>query len=324
VPELTSTVVGPGSRISGYVLYQIPDDVAIDDVFFAPEQGVLLTVADVIPGDGPGVGTPVTMAGADEGASLVATAKSVDDPYKGFKKGRGPVNGARFVMTTISFENTGSIPFRVERFGVLLRDANGNLWAQADIEPAKKLKVPVLQSVDLSAGNLVTGRVGFQVPRDVDLEGLYLQAQGRLVQLVDFQRGDGVTPGTGAVGCEELRAWWAQVGPLMQRLLALPYFQEDAAPMDLAASQAALAELESITAAHLAIAPGEGLAEAHRRFLAGFLLYEESARSQVASQEAADPSMLTRSGEAFEAAQIVMREAVAALTPLGYGECIGG
>ena len=69
IGELSSGEVGPGDRVSGYVGYVIPDDVSVDEVFFSPEDGTFLTVADVVAGDAPAVGTPVTMAGTSEGLS---------------------------------------------------------------------------------------------------------------------------------------------------------------------------------------------------------------------------------------------------------------
>lgn len=203
IGELSSGEVGPGDRISGYVGYVIPDDVSVDDVFFAPDEGVFLTVADVLAGEAPVVGTPVTIAGTSEGAVGVGTVKSVDDPYQGFDKDRPPVDGARFVMAIISFESTGDSPFAVQPQGVVLRDVRGNLWARTDVTPAKKPKNPVLAEVDLAAGNLKTGRLGFQVPKDVALEGLYYQSGGRFFQLADLV--GGTPPAAG--DCEGVEAW---------------------------------------------------------------------------------------------------------------------
>jgi len=203
VGELSSGEIGPGDRVSGYVGYVVPDDVSVDEVFFSPEDGVFLTVADVLASETPVVGTPVTMAGTSEGSVGVGTVKAVDDPYKGYDKDRPPVDGARFVMATISFESTGDSPFAVEPQGVVLRDVNGSLWARFDVTPAKKPKIPELAGVDLAAGNVKTGRVSYQVPANVALEGLYYQSGGRFFQLADLAAG---TPAA-ATDCQGVEAW---------------------------------------------------------------------------------------------------------------------
>jgi hypothetical protein len=323
VPELTTQQVGPGSSISGWVGFIMPDDVQVDDVFYNPDNGILLTVGDLLPNEHPAIGSPVDLASNTEGAAAVGTVKAVEDPYKKFDKDRPPADGARFVMTTLTFENTGTGPFRIEPSGIVLRDQDGNLWGRETVTPAKKAKIPVLESVTLDAGNKVTGRLGYQVPKGAVLEGLYFQGDGHMFQLADL---DGAptptTEPTATVTCDQMQAWWADVLPLMSRVLVLPWFQSEAPAMDLAASKAALAELESISAAHVAISPPPGLVDAHRQFLGGFRLYEQSARDQVAAQEGNDLAKLSAAGETFEAAQIIMANALAALDPLGFNECV--
>lgn len=246
IGELTGGEVGPGDRVSGYVGYVIPDDVSVDEVFFSPEDGVFLTVADVLAGETPVVGTPVTMAETSEGAVGVGTVKSVDDPYKGYDKDRPPVDGARFVMVTISFEGLGDSPFAVEPQGVVLRDVNGNLWARFDVTPAKKPKTPALAEVDLATGDLKTGRVSYQVPADVALEGLYYQSGGRFFQLADLDSG---TP-TGAADCEGVEAWLSATVERLDRATEMSL--EDAAlddPQGLEPHRAEYADLAVAQAA---------------------------------------------------------------------------
>ena len=246
VGELSSGEIGPGDRVSGYVGYVIPDDVSVDDVFFSPEDGVFLTVADVLASEAPVVGTPVTMAGTSEGSVGVGTVKAVDDPYKGFDKDRPPVDGARFVMVTLSFESTGDSPFAVEPQGVVLRDANGSLWALFDVTPAKKPKIPELADVDLAAGNLKTGRVSYQVPKDVPLEGLYYQSGGRFFQLADLAA---ATPAA-ATDCQGVEAWLTATVERLDRATEMSL--EDAAlddPQGLEPHRAEYAELALAQAA---------------------------------------------------------------------------
>lgn len=316
-PELTITTVGPGSRISGFMGYTVPEDAVIDQVLYQPESGVMLIPAD-LGTVRPAVGTPVTMARPD--STVVATVNTVTDPFKKFDKDRPPADGARYVVINASFENTGDTPFSLEQNGLMLRDARGALWGPTEVRPAKKSKVPDLDSAKLGPGNLVTGRLGFQVPADVELDGLYYQGDGGLFLLAGLAPGV-TTPPVAVATCADMQPWWAEVQPLMARLTALPPFQDSAPAMDLAASEAMLTELTSIVDAHLAVTAPEPLLATHRQFLGALVLYEASARDQVTAQEDSDVARLFRSQETFEAAQLAAADALADLDELGFGDC---
>ena len=320
-PDLSIQTVGPGSSISGYIEYVVPADATIEQILFQPETGTLLIPAD-LGSARPEVGTEVPLVGA-EGASAVATVSEVVDPFKAFAKERGPAAGARFVMVTGSFANTGQVPFRIERNGLVVRDVQGAVWGAASVEPAKKPKFKELDSTDLGPANKITGRLGYQVPEGVALDGVYYQGDGHLTLLASLSEPGGLTT-DGALDCPAVVAWWDQVNGLLQRLVALPPFQEDTAAMDLAASRLMLAELEAIRAEHLALTPPDGLAGVHRRILGAFLLYERSALDQVAAQEADDPALVAAAGEAFEAAQLVGQDSLAVLEEAGVEDCMEG
>jgi hypothetical protein len=303
--------------------YVVPEDAAIEQVLVQPEPGVLLIVADM-GSERPAVGEPVVVTGEDE-ARVTVTVKEVADPYKGFRKDRPPVDGARFVMVTATFENGGDAPFRLERTGLIARDARGNLWGPASVEPAKKTKVPELQSVELGPGNRVTGRIGFQVPSDVALDGVYYQGAGHLALLAGLSdAATGPVEGDGTPSCEEIGPWWTEVGPLLERLVALPPFEADRAAMDEAASEQLLEDLGTIKSDHLAIEAPPSLLNVHRQILGALALFEQSARDQLTAQREADLELLRASGEEFEAARIVLQAALATLDGYGFDDCVDG
>jgi hypothetical protein len=321
-PDLSIQTVGPGSSISGYVEYVVPADAVVAQVLVQPESGTLLIPAD-LGSARPEVGTPVDVFGTD-GATATATVTDVVDPYKAFAKDRGPAEGGRFVMATVAIQNTGQVPMRIERSGLLLRDTQGAMWGEASIETAKKPKVPVLDTVDLAPGNKVTGRRGFLVPKDASLDGLYYQGDGHLTLLASLSTPSEATPDA-ALDCPAVAAWWNDVDALFERLLALPYFSDDPTPMDEAATRAMLAELEAIRADHQAITPPVPLAEIHGRILGAFLLYERSAQDQLAAQgPLGGPELVAASGAAFEAAQLVGGDAVALLDDPAIAACMEG
>jgi len=324
-PELSNTDLGAGSSISGYVGFVVPEDRVIDAVLVSAVVGgsVLLIPADLgLPT--PGVGDAVTMTDQD-GATVDVTVTTVVDPYKGFAKDRRPVKGARFVLATISIENTGDTPFAVDRSGFVLRDANGYMWGPTRIEHRKKPKLKDIDSVRLGKGNRVTGLLGFQVPADVPAEGIYYQGRSGLHRLVALGDEAGTRDGVGEAQptCQEMTAWWTAVSPLLERLVALPPFQSGAGPMDLADSEAMLSDIRGIRDDLLQGPTPDSLVDIQRRTLGGLLLYERSASDQVTAARDADADALVLSQMAFDAAQIVAKDALAALDAAGLDDCGG-
>ena len=281
--------------------------------------GTLVIPADLgIPK--PAIDEPVTMT-AQDGATLEATVTSVADPYKKVDKERPPADGARYVLIGASLQNTGDGTFRIERNGFLLRDVQGKLWGLSEIEHAKKPKQQDIDSTDFASGNRVNGLLPFQVPKDVALEALYYQGDGGFYRLVSLSDAGAAPVAGDEATCEEMTAWWAAVNQLLQRLVALPPFQEDAEPMDEAASEAMLAEIQAIRSELAGVEAPPTLADVHHRVLGALLLYERSAADQVTAAGSGDEDALALSGSAFDAAQLVIADALAALSGLGFDDC---
>ncbi len=317
-PDLTIQDVGAGSLVSGFVGYAVPDDGVVDGVFVT-YPGTMLIPADLgMPR--PSLDETVAMR-AQDGGTVEATVKTIADPYRKFDKDRPPAKGGRFVLIGASLENTGAAAIRIERNGFLLRDVNGKLWGLSKIAHAKKPKQKDIDSTDLAAGNRVSGLLPFQVPKGVALEGLYYQGDGGFYRLASFSDA-GPVPVDGATAtCEEMTAYWAAASPLLQRLVALPPFQEDAAPMDEAASAGMLEEIRSIRADLQALEVPGSLRDVHTRMLGALLLYERSAADQVTGARDGDTAVLDLSRAAFDAAQMASQDALAALDALGFDDC---
>jgi hypothetical protein len=103
--------------------------------------------------------------------------------------------------------------------------------------------------------------------------------------------------------------------------VALPPFQEDAQPMDEAASEEMLAEIQAIRSELAGVEAPPTLADVHHRVLGALLLYERFAADQVTAAGSGDEDALALSGSAFDAAQLVINDALAALSGLGFDDC---
>ena len=190
VPELSSQTLAPGSRVTGLVGFVVPEGSNPARVFYQPESSRIVPLAELQGGVAPGLGEAVTIPDS-EGGSGAVTVSEVVDPFEDVDPGQVPPDGTRFVLATLVYENPGTGRFFIEPYGLLLRDANGNLWSATSVSrPDESAIVPHLGNAQLAPGDRLSGAVVFAVPADVDLAGLYLSpVSGQLVQLAALGEG---------------------------------------------------------------------------------------------------------------------------------------
>jgi hypothetical protein len=99
-------------------------------------------------------------------------------------------------------------------------------------------------------------------------------------------------------------------------------FQPNAGPRDEAASKAMLKQIQSLRAGVTALDVREGLVKVHSRFVGALLLYERSTEDRVTTAHDGDTAALALSHAAFDAAQVVVEDAIGSLTALGFDECL--
>lgn len=267
IPELTSQTLAPGSRVTGVVGFVLPETAEPARVFYQPESSRLITLAELADVAPPAPGEALALLDANGGTGTVSVA-AMADPFTGFDPAYPPPDGTRFVALTLVYENTGEGRFDIEPYGLLLRDANGNLWNSASLSrPAESVVVPDLGSDQLAPGDRRSGLISFAVPAGVAPAGLYVSPEsGRLLLLADL--GDGAaetgetaaTPAAAAAGSDEtasvsdepcliLESWLAATRERIAKAAAMSV--EDAAMEDLSALQehiqayAALADEQS-------------------------------------------------------------------------------
>ena len=96
----------------------------------------------------------------------------------------------RYVVATVSFENTGAAPLDVRTGTVLLQDANGYLWNYASVPRGTDVLIPDLQGQTLAPGSKISGVVGFQVAVDSEIANIVFQPEtGRLILVASLETG---------------------------------------------------------------------------------------------------------------------------------------
>jgi hypothetical protein len=188
IPELSSQTLSPGSRITGLVGFVLPEGTKPARVFYQPESSRLVTLATLLEQEMPVVGDAVALSDAEGGMGAV-TVTDIVDPFTDVDPGQTAPEGARFVLVTLTYENTSDGRFFIEPYGLTLRDSDGYLWPSTYVSrPDETSLVPDLASAQLSPGDRLSGAVTFAVPVDADLAELYASpVSGRLLILADLE-----------------------------------------------------------------------------------------------------------------------------------------
>ncbi len=199
IPELSTETLGPGSRVSAIAGFSVPEGLEPARVFYQPESSRIVDLADLsgqavpVPGDT----VPIVDSEGGEGA---VTVTEVTDPFEGFDPAQPPPDGSRLVLITLAYENTSESRFFLEPFGLVLRDANGDLWSATSISRADESEiVPDLSNNQLAPGDRLTGVVAFAVPEDIALSGVFTgPVSGQLIQLASLGGGADAATSAGA------------------------------------------------------------------------------------------------------------------------------
>jgi hypothetical protein len=298
VPELSSQTLAPGSRVTGLVGFTLPEGRKPAQVFYQPKGSRLVTLATLIEQKMPAVGERAPIVDSKGNAGTV-TVSQVVDPFQDVKPGETPPEGTRFVFVTLTYENTSDGQFFIEPYGLVLRDANGDLWNSTGVSRPDETKiVPDLSNAQLAPGDRVSGAVLFAVPEGTGLAGLYdSPTNGQLLLLADLQAAatmgaaGAATPKAGAAAatakagasastpiasaatgaCADLERWLtASQGRIAQ---AATMSREDAQLTDPASLATHAAAYKTLAQAQLADTPPAGAEAASKALVATFNAY---------------------------------------------------
>lgn len=191
IPLLSSQTLAPGSRITGAVGFNIPEGREPSRVLFQPQSSQFRVLVDLLGQPVPALGEAVPITDAAGGMGAVTVA-AINDPQTDLDPAQALPEGGRYVQAILTYENTSDGPFAIEPYGLLMQDANGNLWYSTYVTRGNPPQtIPDMASVDLAPGDRLTGSITFGVPEGVAVTGLYAApVSGQLVQLAGFDAVD--------------------------------------------------------------------------------------------------------------------------------------
>src|SRR5215204_1443202 len=298
IPQLSSQTLGPGSRVTGVIGFAVPEGRTPAQVLYQPESSRIIPLLNLSEEEQPALGESVAIVDSEGGSGSV-TVTEVVDPFEDVDPSQAAPADGRFVMVTLAYENTSEGRFFVEPYGLLLRDANGNLWSATSVTRLEESElIPDITSAQLAPGDRLSGAVVFVVPEGVGLAGIYTSpGSSQLLQLADLESGSDLEAGTApdatndefeatpavstaAGDCADLEQWLASARERIQRAGEMSL--EDASLEDLDALEEHVDEYAALAEAQLADqAPPE--AEAAAKALAATFQAYSDAVDQILS-----------------------------------------
>jgi hypothetical protein len=190
IPIVSSQTLSPGSRITGLVVFALPEDRHPARVYLQPQGNQLVLLADLANAPRPAIGDAVAIHDSAGGSGTVTVA-DITDPFEELTPDQAPPEGSRFVAATLVFANTGDSLFLIEPYSITLQDATGVFWSSTyAYRPDEAIIVPDITGAKLAPGDRLSGEIFFAVPTGVGLAGLYdSPTYGQYVEIADLSGG---------------------------------------------------------------------------------------------------------------------------------------
>jgi len=123
-----------------------------------------------------GVGKPVSFVDQNGVEQARVTVTSVLDPFTDYPQGEAPDAGTKFVLVVLTFEGTGDTGIESYSGGVYLHDATGALWSYGFPNVPDDFAQPELSNTTVGQGSQISGYVGYVVPEDRVIDGVFISA----------------------------------------------------------------------------------------------------------------------------------------------------
>jgi hypothetical protein len=135
----------------------------------------------------PAAGGSTSITGPEGAGSATVTVSDFVDPFEDYDPSYRPLRGYHFVMATISVENTGQLPFTIYPTDFQLVDTDGFTYYATQVARIDQGSVADFTGADaMSAGNIVSGAIFFQVLNEATVQSLVYGSFDRLTTVASF------------------------------------------------------------------------------------------------------------------------------------------
>lgn len=117
------------------------------------------------------IGDPVTIYNAEGDEAAKVTVLEIVDPFEDFSEYGEPGRGERYLLISITIENSGKRPYEFEPYDFGVLDSLGRLYTIRYVPRSDESTVenPDLEGASMLPGEEVRGALSYSVPEDAKL-----------------------------------------------------------------------------------------------------------------------------------------------------------
>lgn len=190
--------VAPGTPLTGSITLQAFTAATLGSIVYWPQSDRLVPLAH--PGGAlPAVGATVPVMANDGSEHAQITVREIQDPFEGYDASSPPERGNHFVLLTVSIENTGIRPMRVDPNAFQLLDSDGFLTRPSFVSRGEDPLLDLAYTDPFPPGEVLTGVIAYEVlSGTTQTSVLYIPSSDRLIEVAALGAAAASGPSTGA------------------------------------------------------------------------------------------------------------------------------
>lgn len=193
---LTAQDVAPGTPLTGSITFQAFTSASLNSIVYWPTSDRVVPLAR-LGGAIPAPGATVAVMANDGSELAQITVREIQDPFEGYDASSSPQRGNNFVLLTVTIENTGMRPMRVDPNAFQLLDSEGFVTRPSFVSRGEDPPLDLAYTDPFAPGETLTGAIAFEVLSGTSLTSvLYIPSSDRFIELAEV--GAAAASGTAA------------------------------------------------------------------------------------------------------------------------------
>jgi hypothetical protein len=139
-------------------------------------------------GDNPSPGTAVPFVSVEGVEVGKLTVSKLTDPFTGYRPNSPPARGNRFLLLSVTVENTGANPWVFDPGAIIIQDADGFVTRASGVDLGDPPVEPALTYQEIPPATTVSGAIGYTLLQGVQpIRAFFAPASDRLILLADLR-----------------------------------------------------------------------------------------------------------------------------------------